>query len=213
MKRLPFTFTAITFAAVITGTAPAAPKATPTPAAERKPAGAQAVDATTPSPFKATPAPRPKIKESPDRAFMRKATDNNLKEVALGQLAAGKAQNPDVREFAARMISAHTKAGEELRTLAMSKGVVTLPRKPSPENQAAIDRIAKLSGTQFDAAYAKEMVRDHQRDVTEFEKIAKTTQDAELKRWVDRTLPVLRDHLGQAKELPAVATGSGARSR
>ena len=45
-----------------------------------------------------------------------------------------------------------------------------------------------------------EMVKDHVKDVNSFKKAKKKVKDADLKTWVDKTLPVLEDHLKLAKE-------------
>ena len=45
------------------------------------------------------------------------------------------------------------------------------------------------------------MVDDHQKTVDKFEKASKNSKDAELKAWVDKTLPTLRMHLDSAKAI------------
>jgi putative membrane protein len=52
-----------------------------------------------------------------------------MAEVELGQLATGKASHPEVKEFAQRMVKDHTQANDQLKQIAMQKGV-TLPSSP-----------------------------------------------------------------------------------
>ena len=47
------------------------------------------------------------------------------------------------------------------------------------------------------------MVEDHEHDVADFQKESTAAQDPDLKNWVDKTLPVLQDHLKMAKETNA----------
>jgi putative membrane protein len=47
----------------------------------------------------------------------------------------------------------------------------------------------------------KMMVDDHQEDVDKFEKCSKDGQDADLKAFATKTLPVLRAHLDSAKAI------------
>ena len=61
-----------------------------------------------------------------DQHFFKEAAQGGMAEVALGQMAAERATNTDVKKFGQRMVQDHGKANQELKTLAASKGV-TLP--------------------------------------------------------------------------------------
>ena len=50
-----------------------------------------------------------------DTKFVQEAAVGGMAEVALGKLAATKATNPDVKQFAQRMIDDHSKANAELK--------------------------------------------------------------------------------------------------
>lgn len=69
---------------------------------------------------------------------------------------------------------------------------------------AARQRLMGLKGSAFDAAYARDMVKDHQQDVAEFRKEARAGQDPALKAFARKTLPVLQQHLQMAQ---AVSSG------
>ena len=47
--------------------------------------------------------------------------------------------------------------------------------------------------------FAEDAVKDHNKDISHFEKIALETKDADLKNFVERTVPVLKEHLALAK--------------
>jgi putative membrane protein len=63
-----------------------------------------------------------------DLAFMNDAAPGGMAEVELGRMAAKQAQSSEVKQFAARMIADHTKAGDGLKQLAQQKKVIL----PSP---------------------------------------------------------------------------------
>jgi putative membrane protein len=138
---------------------------------------------------------------STDRQFLEEAAKGGQAEVALGKLASERAQNDDVKKFARRMVDDHGKANEELADLARDKGL-NLPKTADQEHKALQDRLAKLSGPDFDREYVKEMVKDHQKTVKRFQAQAGQTKDEAVKKWVDKTLPTLREHL---KEIQSVA--------
>ena len=109
-------------------------------------------------------------------------------------MAEQKGKNSQVKQFGARMAEDHAKAGDELKRIATGKGL-TLPQAPSPEDKREMDKLAKLSGADFDRAYMSHMVADHKKDIAEFEKEASSGQDADIKAFAAKTLPTLREHL------------------
>lgn len=137
-----------------------------------------------------------------DKAFMKKAAQGGLEEVELGQMVASKAQSNDVKQFAQRMVNDHTKANDQLKSLAQQKGV-TLPTHMDAKGQALKSRLEKLSGDQLDKAYMKAMVQDHTKDVHDFKMESQAAQDNGVKSFASQTLPTLQDHLKQAKEVAA----------
>ena len=135
-----------------------------------------------------------------DAKFAVDAANGGMAEVALGKLAEGKAVNAKVKEFAAMMVADHTKANDELMALAQSKNI-TLPQAVSTEKQAVMDELTKKSGNDFDKAYVDQMVDDHKKTVSLFEDASKNAKDADIKAFVDKTLPALKAHLEHANAI------------
>lgn len=132
--------------------------------------------------------------------FMVKVADVGMTEVKLGQLAQDKAASQRVKDFGSMMIKDHTAAGDELKGLAGQKNV-TLPAAIGDDHQKKYDDLSKKTGKDFDKAYIKAMVDGHQATVDDFEKASKNTKDADVKAWVDKTLPTLQMHLDSAKAI------------
>lgn len=137
-----------------------------------------------------------------DRAFVKEAAAGGLAEVELGDLAKRNASSSDVKQFGDRMVSDHSKANQELKNWAQQKSVI-LPNDLDARHKALRDKLSKLSGDQFDKAYMREMVSDHEKDVAAFKKESTSAKDADLKNWAAKTLPTLEDHLKQAKATAA----------
>jgi putative membrane protein len=131
--------------------------------------------------------------DNPDQTFADRAATGGMAEVQLGLLAQTQAQGDEVKRFAQRMVTDHTLGGAQLAALARRKGL-TLPRDLTSDQQATYDRLARLSGAQFDEAYMKDMQDDHDEDVVEFKKEAESGQDPDLKAWAGKTLPMLQTH-------------------
>jgi putative membrane protein len=129
-----------------------------------------------------------------DHKFAMEAAMGGMMEVELGRLAAQKGASDEVRQFGQRMVDDHTKGNEDLMQVASGKGM-TLPTALGPKMQAEMQKLSALSGEKFDKEYVKMMVKDHRKDVGEFEKEAAGGMDADIKSFAARTLPTLQEHL------------------
>ena len=137
-----------------------------------------------------------------DRNFVEKAAGGGLAEVEMGRMAQDKAQNDQVKQFGQRMVDDHSRANQQLMQIAGSKNI-TLPTQPDSEHRKKAQELQKLSGARFDRAYMQDMVQDHRKDISLFEKQAKQGKDADLKQFAEQTLPVLREHYDLAKRTEA----------
>jgi putative membrane protein len=133
-----------------------------------------------------------------DQAFVMDAAKGGMAEVELGKLAVEKASNADVKKFGQRMVDDHSKANDELKMVVSTKNI-TLPSGPNATQKATYDRLSKLSGAQFDAAYMRDMVNDHVKDVAAFRREAQGGKDSDIKAFAAKTLPTLEDHLKMAR--------------
>jgi putative membrane protein len=135
-----------------------------------------------------------------DKDFVTSAGKGGKAEVEVAQDALAHAQNADVKSFAQKLVDDHTKANSELETFATSHGV-TLPSEAQGKMKEAKERLMKLTGKNFDQAFVKQMIEDHTDTIKAFEDESKNGTDTDLKSWVDKTLPTLRDHLKMAQDL------------
>jgi putative membrane protein len=147
-----------------------------------------------------------------ERKFLTEVAAHNMAEIQTGKIAESKATNPEVKKFGERMVQDHSKANEELKQVAQSKGI-QLPSDADRGHKREADRLQKLSGADFDKKYIGAMVKDHEQDVKEFRKMAKNAKDPEVRAFAEKTLPVLEEHLNLARQA-ADATGAprGGRS-
>jgi len=154
------------------------------------------------NPVAASPTPAPLAED--DKAFITKASQGGLLEVTLGRQASIKGASADVKTFGDRMVKDHSKANDELKQLAVNKGV-TPPTELDSSHKSKVDDLSKLNGGKFDKVYANDMVEDHEDDVKEFRKASQNLKDPELRAWASKTLPVLEEHLTMAKSMNAKA--------
>lgn len=154
-----------------------------------------------------TQAARVSSSGSEDIEFVFDAARGGMAEVELGKLAADHAQNAEVKKFAERMVTDHTKAGDELKSIAQSKGI-RLPEEIEAKDRALLTRLSKLNGTAFDRAYMQAMVSDHVKDVSAFKKEANAGRDPQVKSFASTTLPTLEEHLQHARQARTATTAA-----
>lgn len=132
--------------------------------------------------------------------FVHKAASSGKAEVQLGKMAQEQAASSDVQQFGQRMVTDHTQANEELMAIAQDKNI-DVPTKMDAKHQQTAEALAKLNGASFDRAYMRQMVEDHEKAVQLFSKEAQQGQDADLKAFAAKTLPILEEHLQLARQL------------
>jgi len=137
--------------------------------------------------------------EKKDAKFAVNAADGGMLEVELGKLAQTNAASPAVKEFSKHIIEDHSKANDEMKALAVSKGIA-LPEALSDKAQKDYDKLAKKTGHEFDKDYLDFMVSDHKEDIADFEKEAEKGNDSEVKSFAAAKLPTLKHHLKMAEE-------------
>jgi len=172
-------------------------------------AGTSAQGSST-QPSKSSASDKQKLSHA-DKEFIEDAAKGGMFEVQSGQLAEQKASDAAVKSFAQRIVQDHTKANDELQQIAQSKGV-TMPDKDKWSDRREMSKLQKLAGADFDREYAKHSVKDHEKDIKDFEKAASKLKDADLKAWAEKQLPVLREHLAMAQKLPEAGGNKSAAS-
>ena len=160
-----------------------------------------------------------------DKDFVNHMLSDGMAEVELGKMARERAVNPEVKKFGQMMVDDHSKAGDELKEIAGQYGVQPTPTIDD-KHQDLMDKLSKLRGPQFDREYIDAMVDGHQNAVDSLEgrvdstaplKDRITNKDqadkqvvpersdnapkASFNAWAANALPIVRQHLDEAKRL------------
>jgi putative membrane protein len=111
------------------------------------------------------------------------------------------------------LVNDHTNANNELVQLANSKKI-ELPAAPPRGKRKDIEQLGKLSGNEFDRRFLREVgIKDHEKDIKNFEKASERAKDRDLKAWIDKSLPKLREHLAMAQKLQSGSDASAMGNR
>jgi predicted outer membrane protein len=108
--------------------------------------------------------------------FLSRAMEMNIAEIRMAELAADKAQNPHVKDFALMVIRDHNQALARVRNLRDNRLALSVAGKTdidqkttksiadvsiTPQDQQTLDRLSKLSGADFDREFMNTMIQDH----------------------------------------------------
>lgn len=136
-----------------------------------------------------------------DQRFLRKAGESGMLEMQASEIAAQKAQHPEVKRYAEMMIKDHTAVDKELKALAEKKGF-QLPVELEGGERKLIEKLREEDGASFDEEYAEEVAVDAHEDAVDlFEDAADDADDPEVKAFAAKHLPALQNHLEMGKQL------------
>ena len=121
----------------------------------------------------------------------------------MGKLAqANERVNGRSKALGARMVQDHSSATKALQAIA-GKLDLSSSKEPDPKHQGDSKTLAQAKGSEFDRLFAGYMVRDHEQAITLFERPEKNGENAELRKYAAKQLPILREHLKLARALPS----------
>jgi putative membrane protein len=132
--------------------------------------------------------------------FVREAASGSLMELELGRYAQQNASNERVKNFGAMMVRDHTRANDELKTIASGKNL-QVPATMENNHQNTVENLKKEESADFDKEYMKEMVDAHEKDIDRFRKQSEDGKDPDIKAFAAKTLQVLLVHQDSAKSI------------
>jgi putative membrane protein len=154
----------------------------------------------------------PELQNLTNDKFVQKAGAAGMKEVQAAELALRNSKNEQVKSFAREMVSDHTKANNQLATLASQNNLqvpTTLPAKDKEE----LDKLRAQTGTSFDTAFAQQMKLDHEKAVALFQSCAEGSKlKADVRKFCQDTLPTLEEHHQAANALDSKSNTTRAAS-
>ena len=128
----------------------------------------------------------------------------NGAEIAAGQIAAEKAQNADVRQYATSMVEEHQRLQGQADSVV---AILNLERAPVPDSlaqhleQARQQLQGQAAGADFDRMYMEHQVRDHQNTLAALQMAQNAAQNAQLRTVVTGAIPVVQGHLDRARTI------------
>jgi putative membrane protein len=147
-----------------------------------------------------------------DKDFVKSVAESSATEVELGKLAQEKASSDAVKDLGKRMVDAHTQTGEQMKKAGAALNM-NLTSEPPRKAKKAQDKLAKLSGPDFDRAYAKMAADEEKQAVKQYEREAKNGKAPGVKEFAAKNLPAEQERQKQAEQLASNGTGTADRQK
>lgn len=132
--------------------------------------------------------------------FVEKAVRGNIAEVKLGELAEKQGKSEQVQTLGKTLRTDHAKALDKSEALAKEMGM-SVPKEPTEDAKEIYDRLAKKSGGEFDRAFVKAAIEDHEKDIELYSEQAKDGDNKKVVEYAQAVLPGLKKHLDMARKL------------
>jgi putative membrane protein len=135
-----------------------------------------------------------------DQDFVIKASEANLAEIELGELASTKSTTPSVKAFGEMMVAEHQVALDELDSIAGRKNA-SMMRELNAEHQEVKATLTGLVGYSFDSAYMHSQVMDHEKTIALFETQSSNGIDPDVTAYATKYLPHIQMHHHKADSI------------
>lgn len=142
-----------------------------------------------------------------DSQFAMDAAQAGMLEIKLAELAVTNANADNVKKHAQMIVNDHTKANIQLQNISEAKNL-TWPTRLTTDGQKAYYDMSLKKGADFDKAYSKMMLEEHEKAILLFKGESQSGSDKEIRDFASVTLPILDHHLMMAKDLDVAINSS-----
>jgi putative membrane protein len=133
---------------------------------------------------------------NPDQATIDYMVPDNTKEMAWLMAGMKQGTSKEIKDHSKMMLADHKKMGAKVEALIKSKNLT----KP-PVDTIGVVNINDLKGKEWDKAWVDKMVNDHQALLDKLKQSENQVKDADLKKIVVSSEPVVQSHLDMAKKM------------
>ena len=146
-----------------------------------------------------TPAPNPSV-NSTDQTYLTQNAQGSVSDYATAETGVQKAQDKNVRAYAAQVLKDHSQLNMDVLDLAHDKNL-TLPVTISDEDKTKLDALTAMNGSDFDKAFLQGEVQVNGQDVKDARTELAATSDPDIRKFVSKFLDTEQKHLDRAQDL------------
>jgi putative membrane protein len=140
-------------------------------------------------------------------AFVSNAAQSDMYEIQAAKIAEQKAKDPEVKAFARKMITDHTKLSNEMKPL-IAKAGQTPPADLDQRRKGFLDNLKATPAADFDKSYIDQQVAAHDEALTLMQGYAKDGSDPGLKAAAGKAAPIVQAHDDMANKIQGKLSGA-----
>ncbi|MGO9452735.1 MAG: DUF4142 domain-containing protein [Candidatus Binataceae bacterium] len=114
----------------------------------------------------------------------------NLKEIAIGKMAEGKASSDGVRAYADQLVEDHTNADQMVVAMAEKTGA----RLQSAPGKLVDRKLSSASTAGFDRLFLQQTSSDQERLIRSLQREREDASDDDIEALIDKIMPILQQH-------------------
>ena len=122
----------------------------------------------------------------------------NLKEMAIGKLAQGKASTSEVRAYADQLVQDHANADQMVVAIAQKTGAHL---HESARAKLADKKLSSAGGAAFDRLFLQQTGADQERLIRSLQQEREDASDDDIEAFIDKIMPILEQHRDLAQIL------------
>lgn len=123
-------------------------------------------------------------------------------EIETSKLALTNSQSAEVKDFAQKMIDAHTRSTEKLNKAAGSAAPTIIPDTTlAPDQQQSLGQLRAKKGADFDQQYVTIQRDAHQRTLAALKDYSVKGDQPPLNAFANEVIPIVSGHLAMARNL------------
>lgn len=132
-------------------------------------------------------------------SYIRAAGESDLFEVTTSQLALQRTQNPQIRQFATKMIDHHTGTTNSLLAASKAARIPPPPAVLGPQKRAMIQQLEGQTGAAFDRLYIQGQVTGHREALGIHTNYSQSGDNGTLRAAAAAVVPIVQGHLSEVQ--------------
>jgi putative membrane protein len=157
-----------------------------------------------PAVTRAAPSPQASGKKN-SAAILAQIHQASLKEIAIGEMAEGKASSSEVRAYADQLVQDHTNTDQMVVAMAQKTGAhlhdSASGRHESAHGKLVDQKLSSASGAGFDRLFLQKTSSDNERLIRSLQQEREDASDDDIEALIDKIVPILEQHRDLAQIL------------